>query len=91
MEPMPSEWSDKRLDDLNHKVDRGFERVDADLRAHRVETRTEFVALRGEMKAGFDRVDARFERIDERFDALHRLLIQSGVVLFATLIGLHFL
>ena len=39
MEPMPSEWSDKRLDDLNQKVDRGFERVDADLRAHRVETR----------------------------------------------------
>lgn len=84
MEQMRESWTDKRLDDLNEKVDRGFERVDADLRAHRVETRTEFVALRGEMKAGFD-------RINERFEALHRLLIQSGVVLLATLIGLRFL
>ncbi len=119
MESMRESWTDKRLDDLNEKVGRGFDRVDANLRAHRVETRTEFVALRGEMKAGFDRIDQRFEgtdarfegtdarfegidrrfekiderfdRIDERFDALHRLLIQSGVVLFATLIGLHFL
>ena len=98
MESMRESWTDKRLDDLNEKVDRGFERLDADLRAHRVETRTEFGALRGEMKAGFERIDERFERIDERFErinerfeALHRLLIQSGVVLFATLIGLRLL
>jgi hypothetical protein len=25
-------WSDKRLDDLAHKVDSGFERVDRDIR-----------------------------------------------------------
>jgi hypothetical protein len=58
MESMRESWTDKRLDDLNQKVDRGFERIDADLRARRVETRTEFVALRGEMKAGFDRVES---------------------------------
>ena len=103
MESMRESWTDKRLDDLNEKVDRGFGRVDADLRAHRVETRTEFVALRGEMKAGFERVDGRFERMDqrfdqrfehfdqrmdERFDALHRLLIQFAGLLVAALIGL---
>jgi hypothetical protein len=90
MESMRESWTDKRLDDLNQKVDRGFERIDADIHGLRVETRTEFVALRGEMKAGFDRVDERFERINERFDALHRLLIQSGGVLLAALVGLHF-
>jgi hypothetical protein len=90
MESMRESWTDKRLDDLNEKVGSGFERIDADIRGLRVETRTEFVALRGEMKAGFDRVDERFERIDERFEALHRLLVQSAVVLLAALVGLHF-
>jgi hypothetical protein len=104
MNSMRESWTDKRLDDLNEIVDRGFDRVDAEIRAHRVETRTEFGALRGETKAGFDRVDERFERIDgrferiderferinERFDALHRLLIQSAGVLLAALVGLHF-
>jgi hypothetical protein len=80
---MRESWTDKRLDDLNEKVGSGFERIDADIRGLRVETRTEFVALRGDMKAGFDRVD-------ERFEALHRLLVQSAVVLLAALVGLHF-
>lgn len=105
MEPMRESWTDGRLDDLNHKVDAGFEHIDTDLRGLRMETRTEFgalrmetrtefgalraetrsefVALRGEMKAGFDRVD-------ERFEGLHRLLVQSVVVLLAALVGLHF-
>jgi chaperonin cofactor prefoldin len=101
---MRESWTDKRLDDLNEKVGSGFERIDADIRGLRVETRTEFVALRGEMKAGFDRVDERFERMEgrferldgrfermnERFEALHRLLVQSTVVLLAALVGLHF-
>lgn len=104
MESMRESWTDERLDDLNQRVGAGFDRIDADIRGLRVETRTEFVALRGEMKAGFDRVDRRFEGIDqrfdrvdqrfdsinERFDALHRLLVQSVVVLLAALIGLHF-
>jgi tetrahydromethanopterin S-methyltransferase subunit G len=97
MESMRESWTDERLDDLNHKVDAGFDRVDADIRGLRVEMRTEFGALRGEMKGGFDRLDTRFERIDDRFDrinerleAMHRLLVQSFVVLLATLIGLHF-
>jgi tetrahydromethanopterin S-methyltransferase subunit G len=97
MESMRENWTDKRLDDLNHKVDAGFERGDADIRGLRVEMRTEFGALRGEMKSGFDRTDARFDRIDERFErmngrfeALHRLLVQSAVVLLAALVGLHF-
>ena len=81
MAVMRESWTDKRLDDLNEKVDRGFDRIDADLRLLRVETRTEFTALREEMKRGF-------ERVDERFEALHRLLIQLGGLTVTALIGL---
>ena len=79
METMREQWTDERLDDLNGKVDRGFERLDTDLRAQRVETRTEFAtvrtemkaefgAVRTEMRAGFDRVDDRFNCVDDRFN-----------------------
>jgi len=37
MEAMREAWSDDRLDDLNRKVDDGFRRVDADIRALRSE------------------------------------------------------
>lgn len=33
MEAMREGWTDERLDDLSGRVDRGFDRVDADLRA----------------------------------------------------------
>jgi hypothetical protein len=33
MEAMRQGWTDERLDDLNGRVDQGFKRVDADLRA----------------------------------------------------------
>jgi hypothetical protein len=33
MESMRQSWTDERLDDLNNRVDEGFKRVDADLRA----------------------------------------------------------
>jgi predicted nuclease with TOPRIM domain len=52
-------WTDERLDDLAARVDRGFDRVDADIRE-----------LRAEMKTGFERIDDRFERIDDRFERI---------------------
>ncbi len=33
MEAMREAWTDERLDDMSARMDRGFERVDADLRA----------------------------------------------------------
>jgi hypothetical protein len=33
MESMRSTWTDERLDDLASRMDRGFDRVDAELRA----------------------------------------------------------
>jgi hypothetical protein len=49
MEAMAQEWTDGRLDDLSKKVDRGFEQVDNEVHALRVEMRTEFSAVRAEM------------------------------------------
>ncbi len=51
MATMRELWSDERLDDLNHRVDRGFEETNAEFRALRLEMRTEFAAVRSEMGA----------------------------------------
>lgn len=66
--------------DLRAHTDRGFARVDSDIRELRVEMRQ----MRADMKEGFDRMDARF-------DALQRTMIISlaGIVgsIVASVIG----
>jgi hypothetical protein len=52
MHAMPQSWTDKPLDDFRHEVGQRFDRVEAEIRALRVET-----------KAGFERMDERFERM----------------------------
>jgi tetrahydromethanopterin S-methyltransferase subunit G len=97
MELMQRDSTEKRLDDLNAKVDRGFERIDADIRGLRTESRAEFAAvraelknesaaLRAEMKVGFDAINERFERVDEKFESLHRLMVQFSGSLLGTVI-----
>jgi hypothetical protein len=44
---MRSTWTDSRLDDLTHRMDDGFARVDKDLR----EIRAEIVSVRSELSA----------------------------------------
>jgi tetrahydrodipicolinate N-succinyltransferase len=51
MEAVRDVWTDERLDDLNHRVDSGFEEVNREFQALRLEMRTEFAAVRGEMAA----------------------------------------
>ena len=89
---MRENWTDERLDDLNHRSEDGFKRVEADLRNHRLESKTEVASLRNEMNERFDKVDqrfdkvdARFERVDQRFaqmearfDSVQRMIIQVG-------------
>ena len=83
MELMQRDTTEKRLDDLNAKVDAGFERIDADIRALRAESKVEFAAvraemknetvmLRAEMKAGFDSMNERFELMNDRFESTNR-------------------
>jgi hypothetical protein len=59
--PMPKEkWTDERLDDLNKKVDKGFEDVKDEIADTKVEMRAGFAridtdirALRRDIHAGF--------------------------------------
>ncbi len=98
---MRERWTDERLDDLNDKVDRGFERVEEELRIQRAETSE----LRKEMNARFDATNAamndrfdamstrfdamntRFDAMNTRFGALNRTLITAAVGLAVALIA----
>lgn len=42
-------WTDERLDDLSHRMDTGFDRVDRDIRGLRSEMNAGFADMRGEM------------------------------------------
>jgi DNA repair ATPase RecN len=74
MEAMRQQWSDDRLDHLQHRMEEGFRL--ADERADRIEKSVEdlgsemragFAALAKQIDERFEQVDARFEQVDERF------------------------
>ncbi len=44
-------WTDERLDDLSHRMDTGFDRVDRDIRDLRGEMNAGFADMRGEIDA----------------------------------------
>jgi len=73
MDAMRESWTDERLDDLNSMVDRGFDRIDADLRS-----------LRADTKSGFERVDDRFEALHRLLIQLGGLLTAALIGLIAT-------
>ncbi len=86
MELMRSTWTDERLDDLNARVDRGFEQVDK--RFEQVDRRFE------RMEGKFDRVDERFQLIDQRFvqmgmalEGINRRLTQGLIGIAATMMA----
>ncbi|HKF83480.1 MAG TPA: hypothetical protein VKB23_11025 [Solirubrobacterales bacterium] len=66
-------WIDHRLDDLNKRVDGGFN-----------ETREEFGALRAETSGGFQAVRAE---LGGQIAALHRMTLQlfAGMILTSVL------
>jgi uncharacterized coiled-coil DUF342 family protein len=80
-------WTDERLDDLSRRVDKGFERLDEDIR----EVRGEIRDLRAEMKAGFERVDDEFREfraeMNARLDSMQRTMIIGFVTLFASIVA----
>jgi chromosome segregation ATPase len=88
MEAMAKSWTDERLEERFDAIDQRFDGMDR--RFDRVEG--EIRDLRGEMNARFDKMNADmkagFERADERFEAMHRLMVQGGVVIIAALLGL---
>ena len=56
MNAVRDQWTDERLDDLNHRVDEGFTRNEREFQAVRLEMRTEFAAVRSEMREEFGAV-----------------------------------
>jgi phosphosulfolactate synthase (CoM biosynthesis protein A) len=75
---MKEQWTDERLDDLNHRVSDGFNRIDADLRS----IRTEIGALRVE-------TNARFDSLQRTMLQLGGGMIATFVVGFAGLLATH--
>lgn len=72
MEAMREAWTDERLDDLSRRMDRGFDRVDADLRA-----------LNGRL----DVMSGRLDGFQQALDALQRTMLQVGVGLIGALLA----
>lgn len=98
MEAMRSNWTDERLDDLNTRVDQGFNRVEAQIRGVRVAMRNEFASVRQdmkdefasvrqEMKEGFALMEKRFERMEKRFDGFQQTINRFGTGIIIVLIG----
>ncbi|HET9153768.1 MAG TPA: hypothetical protein VFN85_06605 [Solirubrobacterales bacterium] len=50
MEAVRDKWTDERLDDLNARMGKGFDRLDKDIR----ELRSEVAGVRGEMSDRFE-------------------------------------
>ncbi len=71
-------WTDERLDDLNARVQKGFDEVKSEVKDLRQETNEGFARV----DARFQGIDARFQGLDARFDALQRTMIAcaAGVI-----------
>lgn len=89
-------WTDERLDDLNAKVDVGFDKVDqrfdkVDQRFDRLEARSisraEFDRRFDEVNKRLDRADERFEQIDSRLYSMSRTMVIAAVTMSSSMIA----
>jgi len=90
METVRDVWTDERMDDLNHRVDSGFNEVSREFQALRLEMRTEFTAVRSEMATEFrtirSEIKVEFAAVRSEMAAMNRTLIQVGAGGFLTLV-----
>jgi hypothetical protein len=73
-------WTDERLDDLNARMEKGFDEVKGEIRDLRAETKTEFHQLRGEL-------NTRFNGMETRFDSLQKTIVLGFVSMTASIVG----
>jgi hypothetical protein len=85
MEAVREAWTDERLDDLNHRVDSGFEEVSREFQALRMEMRTEFGSVRSEMATEFGSVRGEVTGLRAEMAAMNRTLIQIGAGFMVTM------
>ncbi len=78
MEAVREAWTDERLDELNHRVDRGFTEMRSEFQTLRGETRGESQALRLEMREESQAVRAEI-------GAMHRSITQLTFGLVGTM------
>lgn len=76
MEAMRQSWSDERLDDLNRRVDEGFNRVDR-----------QFAELRAEMNLRFDHSEARFDSLQQTMIKIGAGMIGTLILAFGGVIA----
>jgi hypothetical protein len=69
-------WTDERLDDLNARVDKGFDEVKGEIRD-----------LRTEMNSRFGAIDGRLNSIEARLDGISRSIVISNVTMTASIVG----
>ncbi len=84
---MAQEWTEGRLDELSGKVDKGFERVEAEVQTLRLEMRTEFTAVRTEINDLRGDMKAMGNELTGRLDSIHRAMIQMMVALTAAILA----
>ena len=76
MQTMRDKWTDERLDDLNAKVDRGFEELRAEMRA-----------MRAEMNARFEEINGRLDAQAARIDTLTRTMLWFAGTLIVAMVA----
>jgi F0F1-type ATP synthase membrane subunit b/b' len=92
-------WTDERLDDLNKKVDKGFEETKgaitetkAEIKDLRQETKAEFAETKAEIKDLRQETKAEFaalrQEMKDGFEGLYRLLFKSAVAIVVALLGI---
>jgi hypothetical protein len=76
---MRESWTDDRLDDLREDMNRGSDRVRAEIGDARAETNS----LRGEM-------NSRFNAIESRFDSMQRTMVIGCVTIVGSVVAASF-
>src|SRR4051794_2029415 len=87
-------WTDERLNDLNLRMEKGFEEVKGEVR----DVKGEVGELRKEMNSRFDSMNSRFDSMEARFDtkdaglnarfdSLQRTMVLGMVSMSATVVG----
>jgi tetrahydromethanopterin S-methyltransferase subunit G len=87
MEAARAIWTDERMDDLNHKVDKLDAEMRSEFRAVRSEMASEFQAVRSEMKSEFQVVHSRLDGIQRTMLTMTVSLAGTMVVGFASILA----
>jgi chromosome segregation ATPase len=83
-------WTDERLDDLNGRMDKGFDELKERIREVKGEIREvkgEIRDTKGEVKELRKEMNARFDAVDARFDAMQRTLVLGLVGMTASIVA----